>query len=441
MVLLTHHSGEHHGILGAQAAATYLTRNLSIPSIVVGLRRTFSEEHLLGFLDTYYEGRERIIAFSHLSGRKDLLRLIGTLKERGYFTILGGPQAEVDYYGEVGAETYPTRFKGLRNEVDLAVQGPIDSLRPEHLQGKRGSLSFSWRKEISINVDWSTIYTFSDELEKLDVQTGQVLNAIGCPYARKRSLVMLDEPESLKGSGLGTEMVSYGCIFCDVSRDKGFHGHVDRGVLLSQIRGLPEKDGRKITFELIDEYPLESLKGLLDDAQREGVDLTQINGVCRIDDINEHEDLLYDVLKIARDRNVRIMFSSIGFESFSDKILKYFNKGITVQDIVKGVGILRRLKDRFPDTLLYRTDEGAHHGFIHPTPWDDSETVPEMDRNIFLHRFYEDILPPHSTPLIIHHASCLGDWIRSIESKTEVRFGRDGTWIEWWAPQEAPAHR
>jgi hypothetical protein len=56
----------------------------------------------------------------------------------------------------------------------------------------------------------------------------------------------------------------------------------------------------------------------------------------------------------------------------------------------------------------------------------------EIDRNIFLHQFFEDILPAHSTPLIIHHASFLGDWIREIESTAEITFGRDGTWIEWW---------
>jgi hypothetical protein len=55
-----------------------------------------------------------------------------------------------------------------------------------------------------------------------------------------------------------------------------------------------------------------------------------------------------------------------------------------------------------------------------------------MDRNIFLNRFFEDILPESSTPLIIHHGSYLGDWIRQIEESTDVIFGRDATWIEWW---------
>ena len=111
------------------------------------------------------------------------------------------------------------------------------------------------------------------------------------------------------------------------------------------------------------------------------------------------------------------MFASIGFESFCDRLLQYFCKGITVADIVKCVETLRRLKDRFgtPSSTDER-DEGANHGFIRPTPWDDSETLQEMDRNIFLYRFFEDILPEHSTPLIIHHASYLGDWIRQIES-------------------------
>ena len=67
-----------------------------------------------------------------------------------------------------------------------------------------------------------------------------------------------------------------------------------------------------------------------------------------------------------------------------------------------------------------------------PKPWDDSETFPEMDRNIVLHGLFEDVLPDHSTPLIIHHGSALGDWLRQIEESTGVTFGRDGTWIEWW---------
>jgi hypothetical protein len=148
---------------------------------------------------------------------------------------------------------------------------------------------------------------------------------------------------------------------------------------------------------------------LLEETKSQGIALAQINLVCRVDDINAHSFDLADILSLARSLDVKIMFSSIGFESFNDRLLEYFCKGITVADIMTCVETLRRLKDRFGNIFLYRRDEGANHGFIRPTPWDDPETTREGDTNIFLHRFFEDILPEHSTPLIIHHASTLGD--------------------------------
>jgi hypothetical protein len=193
-----------------------------------------------------------------------------------------------------------------------------------------------------------------------------------------------------------------------VARDKGYHGLIERSRVVDQIAGLPEVKGRKIPFELIDEYPIRSLGKLLEDTERHGIALSQINLVCRVDDINGNASDLPEILSAARKQDATLMFAAIGFESFSDRLLQYFCKGITVADIVKCVETLRSLKDRFGNYFLYRRDEGANHGFIRPTPWDDSETLQEVDTNIFLHRFFEDILPEHSTPLIIHHASYLG---------------------------------
>ena len=434
MILITHHTGEPHGILGAQVACTYMTMNLNMPSIVVGIERQFSKELLMKFLDDYYEGKEKIIGFSHLCGRKDLVELIGAVKERGFFTILGGPQAEKDYYGEVDSASYATRFKGLHKEIDLAIQGPVDCLKQDDLHSKTGCLSFPWGKNIALDVDWTNMYTFSDKLKRLEIKTAQVLNSIGCAYAKKKNTVRLPLPDTIKERSLFIDVESYGCIFCDVSRDKGFHGQIDRSVVLAQIKALPEENGRKIPFEIIDEYPINSLRQILDDASGSGIELSKIDLVCRIDDINSHEELLGEILKTAKEKRLTIMFSSIGFESFNDKILRFLNKGTTVNDIVKCVVILRRLKDRFGDFLLYRTDEGANHGFIHPTPWDDDETMSENNMNIMMYRLFDDILPAHSVPLIIHHSSYLGDWIRQIESELNVVFKRDGTWIEWWSP-------
>ena len=434
MILFTHHTGEPHGILGAQVAATFFQRKLSIPSIVVGIERDFSKERLLRFIDEYSADKKRQVAFSHLCGRKDLMKLVQELKQAGFATILGGPQAREDYEGEPEVNAYPHRFKGLKPMVDLAFHGPVDGLLLDHL-GQRGVFDKPWRKDIFLEVDWSNLYTFSDSLKKLEVRLGQVLNAVGCPYSGNRQTVTLPPPAGLREKGIPElEVRSEGCVFCDVSRDKGYHGLVERSSVIAQIAGLPEVDGRKIPFELIDEYPIRSLARLMEDTESHRIKLSQINLVCRMDDINAHSSELADVLTLARRQDVKIMFASIGFESFSDRLLQYFCKGVTVSDIVRCVETLRRLKDRFGDHLLYRRDEGANHGFIRPTPWDDGETMRETDTTIFLHRFFDDILPEHSTPLIIHHASFLGDWIRAIESKTGVRFTRDGTWIEWWNP-------
>jgi hypothetical protein len=376
-----------------------------------------------------------VVGFSHLCGRKDLIALAKELKQEGFITILGGPQVRQDYDGEPEVDSYPHRFRGLKSIVDIAFQGPVDGLSSKHL-GLRGVLlEEPWAKDIFLEVDWSNIYTFSDTLKKLEVRLGQVLNAVGCPYASKLQTVTLPPPIHLLEKGVPElEVQSEGCIFCDVSRDKGYHGNVERTKVITQIEGLPEVDGRKIPFELIDEYPIRSLGKLLEDTERHGIKLSQINLVCRVDDINAHTSDLDGILSLAQRQDVKIMFASIGFESFSDRLLQYFCKGITVVDIVKCVESLRRLKDRFGNRFLYRRDEGANHGFIRPTPWDDSEAMLEMDRNIFLHRFFEDVLPEHSTPLIIHHASYLGDWIRQIESVAGITFSREGTCIEWWNP-------
>jgi hypothetical protein len=51
------------------------------------------------------------------------------------------------------------------------------------------------------------------------------------------------------------------------------------------------------------------------------------------------------------------------------------------------------------------------------------------------YRLPADILPQHSTPLIIHHASGLADWIREVEKREMMKFKRYGSVIGWW--QEA----
>jgi hypothetical protein len=433
MIIFTHHTGEPHGILGAQAAATFFTRQFQMPSIVVGVQRDFNVEALCRFVEEHYGTQERTLAFSHLCGRKDLITLAEELKRRDFRVILGGPQACVDFYGEDNQADFPHRFKGLKHCMDLAIHGPVHLLHKDQIAGT-GCIELPWTKDVTVDVDWTNLFFFSDSAFRLDVSLPQVLQAVGCQYANRRGTVALPPPVSLRNSVQETSFLSRGCIFCDVARDKGFHGLVEDEVLIAQLHGLPEDDGRKVPFELINEYPIRTLRHLFQLAEDEDVLLSQLNMVCRVDDINTHSGELEEALRVAQRRGIRLMFSSIGFESFSDKILGYFNKGANVQDNLTCINKLRDLKTRYRETLLYRRDEGAFHGFIHPTPWDSDDTMSEMNMNMYMYGLFEDIIPEHSIPLIIHHASCLGDWVRSLEEKTGIRFGRDGNWIEWWNP-------
>jgi hypothetical protein len=182
---------------------------------------------------------EKIVAFSHLCGRKDLMGLAQELRQKGFITFLGGPQVREDYEGEPEVELYPHRFRGVKSIFDVALHGPVDGLRQEHLGVRCAIIENPWTKDIYLEVDWSNLYTFNNTLKKLDVRLGQVLNAVGCPYASKLQAVTLPPPTSLRSMGIPELQVqSEGCIFCDVSRDKGYHGIIEREKVITQIAGL-----------------------------------------------------------------------------------------------------------------------------------------------------------------------------------------------------------
>jgi fructose 1,6-bisphosphatase len=141
---------------------------------------------------------------------------------------------------------------------------------------------------------------------------------------------------------------------------------------------------------------------------------------------------LEEALETAGPLGVYVLLSSIGFESFDDTILKNLNKGLNSRKNIDTIRHIRQLKKEFPQQFGYSTREGAIHGFIHPTPWDNGKTAASIQKNISLYGLQNDILPPHSTPLIIHHASGLGEWIRELESREKLCFKRLGSIIAWW---------
>jgi radical SAM superfamily enzyme YgiQ (UPF0313 family) len=445
---------ETYGLLGPQLAATIIQNETPYECIVIAVTREDDKATVKKALADYFGKQRPVIGFSALSGRKDLFSLARELRKEGAVTILAGPQANVDFIGEQDWQNHPHRFKGLATYFSFGLHGPAEQVIPllnspdgnerTDIHGLlyvdadgnvRQNSPKNWDEKYFEKVCWDNIYIVGKEgITPLNISTGQVLQHIGCPYAARTRKIEIDYPASI--NGLQTKKIRLrlkGCSFCDVAVDKGFYGKLHMETVISQIRCLPQaQDGRKIPFELINENPLPVFPDLLKEVHRQGIKLSQINLTLRADWFISGLQHLKRALHMAKDLGIYVLLGSIGFESFDDTILRNLNKGLSVAKNLEAIRLLRQLKEEFPQQIGYSSKEGAIHGFIHPTAWDTRETEANIQKTIYLYGLQNDILPPHSTPLIIHHASALGSWIREIERRERLRFKRYDSIIGWW---------
>jgi hypothetical protein len=441
-------------LLGPQLAATIIQNETPYECIVIAVTREDDKATLKKALADYFGKQRPVIGFSALSGRQDLFCLARELRKEGAVTILAGPQANVDFIGEQDWKNHPHRFKGLATYFSFGLHGPaeqaiallnnpdgndfteIPGLLYVDADGTvRQNSPKNWDEKYFRKVCWDNIYILGKEgITPLNISTGQVLQHIGCPYAAHTSEIEIDYPASMRN--LQVEKIKLrlrGCSFCDVAVDKGFYGKLHMETVISQIRCLPQaQDGRKIPFELINENPLPLLSELLKEVDRQDIKLSQINLTLRADWFISGIQHLKRALHMAKEMGVYVLLGSIGFESFDDTILRNLNKGLSVAKNLEAIRLLRQLKEEFPQQIGYSSKEGAIHGFIHPTAWDTAETEANIQKTIYLYGLQNDILPPHSTPLIVHHASALGFWIREIERRERLWFKRYDSIIGWW---------
>ena len=287
-------------------------------------------------------------------------------------------------------------------------------------------------------MNWQNLFRLGPEgIESVTINDAQVVQQLGCPYAAKSAAVSIDYPTTLHDTPFLKQgeisLTASGCSFCDVARDKGFAGTLSLETVVAQIRNLPEnQERRKIPFELVNEFPFPLLPQLLRTTAECGISISQIYMVTRADWLIREKERFRSALNLARAMGVRILLSSVGFESFSNVVLGNLNKGYSVDTNLSAVTIMRQLKEEFRENFFYKTAEGAVHGFIHPTPWDSADTDREIKRTVSIYSLDRDILPPRSTPLIIHHACGLGTWIRELERRERIELKRRGSIIEWW---------
>ncbi len=458
-IITSYFSDETYGILGPQMAATIIQDHTDYECIVIGVTREDNVDYIQIALNKYFLDQLPVVGFSCLSGGQKLYNLAGTLKQEGAVTILAGPQADVDFKGEVDREKHPHRFKGYSEKFTFALHGPaeqaihlLNHLNNDKWQETPGLLYLDdagnivqnpktdWDEKFLQKINWKNIYVLKqDQLVPLIIQMGQILQHLGCPHASRKKQINVNYPTHFENKQGRTIKISFrGCSFCDVATDKGFHGKLSMETVIRQIICLPENsEGKKIPFELINEKPLFDLPDLLIKTDQQGIRLSQISLILRADWFISGIVHMKEALKIAEKLGVHILISSIGFEAFDNTLLKNMNKGVTVEKNLEAIRLLRKMKQEFPRHMAYSRQEGAIHGLIHPTPWDNAKISSETQKNMAIYSLQHDILPPHSTPLIIHHASGLGEWIREIEKREEVLYKRLGSIIAWWDGPEA----
>ncbi len=453
-IITSYFENETYGLLGPQMAATLIEENTSYECIVIGVDRRDDKAVLKKALQEYFGAEKPILGFSNLSGREDLFDFARELREEGAITILGGPQADVDYIGEEDRQSFPHRFQGLSRHFSFAVHGPGEQLIPWLLEDGKGPLrriagafylgetehpvgnrETAWNEQLLRKVRWDNFYRLGKEgLISHKVLGVQILEHIGCPHAGRTQDLEIAYPTHLKARSSSPLIIKVrGCSFCDVATDKGFLGSLPMEAVVAQIQCSPEgEDGRKVPLELINENPLPGLPRLLATIEAQAIKLSEIHLITRADWLLKGEERLQESLRMARRMRIRVILKSVGFESFDDDILRNLNKGVNVAVNLKAIELMRKMKKLFPFQWGYARSEGAIHGFIHPTPWDTDETSWNIQEIIQRHRLDEDILPSHSIPLVVHHASALGRWLREIELRENILFKRFVSVIGWW---------
>jgi hypothetical protein len=453
-IITSYFANETYGILGPQLAAGLINAQTPHECRVLALTKEYNADEVIRQVLAVADSTEPMVAFSTLSGRPDLFDLAQRFRKAGATTLLAGPQAAADYQGETGRNNHPHRFQGLSDHFTYALHGPAEQgidfllnfkkstqhtvdglLYKDHDGNIRQNPPRGWKGARFEAVRWDTLFSFGPNgIQPHKIGTAQVLQQIGCPHASRKKALALGFPTALdhwKDQSLTVDVK--GCSFCDVAVDKGYCGALPLSVVMDQIRSLPEDNaGRKIPFELINENPLHGLPELLRTLRKENIGISQINLIMRADWFLKGEERLREALGLAAEMKARILMSSMGFESFDDDLLVQFNKGVDVRTNINAVRAMRQLKSEFPHQWKYARQEGAVHGFIHPTPWDTPASWANIQKWIALYGLSNDILPAHSTPLIIHHASALGDWIRAVEEKAGICFPRYGSVIGWW---------
>ena len=149
MVIVTGYvEGESYGLLGPQLAASIIQGNAKFDCVVVAVTREDDKD--CSQKDPARLFREQSAGhwfFVSWVDEQTFSRLPVISRKRDRFTILAGPQADVDFVGEKGRQHHPHYFQGLSDCFSMAVHGPAEQILPlpeaSHPSGTRSLIRVS----------------------------------------------------------------------------------------------------------------------------------------------------------------------------------------------------------------------------------------------------------------------------------------------------------
>ena len=209
--------------------------------------------------------------------------------------------------------------------------------------------------------------------------------ASGCPF-------LLDAARNPLFAGLGdtSGLQTKGCSFC-LDNTGSFAAPTEAAVIdawMTQLRAARAErpDARELL--LTDERPHPHLpaffRALIADPAIGPIELLWKS---RVDWLIEQEGAVAEAAALAERHGSVLHLYLVGFESFDQRTLDLFNKGVTVADNVAAIELMRALAERFPRSFAYARHRA--HGIVLFTPWTTPESLLENARWMRAVRFHE----------------------------------------------------
>ncbi|MGE3635473.1 MAG: hypothetical protein AB7P00_36555, partial [Sandaracinaceae bacterium] len=246
---------------------------------------------------------------------------------------------------------------------------------------------------------------------------------LGCPYSRDPM-----EREAFRGVRLPTvPMARLGCSFCSMGGD--YEKRPDAEVVAEVVRQADHYARSLQSLEALllnDQHALRYLAALM----REAAHIRPMRWLfaARADAVLREQDKLRAAIDAARASGHRIELYLSGFEAFSDAALERFNKGVSRDELVRAVHVMRALHRESGGTFEHARAKG--HSAILWTPWTTRDELRESARTMREHGLMELFDEVGKNRLRLH-----------ADLPITYLADRDGALVDAWEPGDEGAAR